>query len=136
MENFKYVLISAVFNEEKYIEKTIKSVISQTIKPIKWIIVSDNSTDDTEKIVSKFVESYNFIQLIKYTNTDTNKITLGKVARHVVAAFEEGYKKINDREFDYIGILDGDVSFKNDYYEKLMLKFQNNQKLGLAGGYI
>jgi hypothetical protein len=33
-----YVLITAVRNEEKYIENTIKTIIAQTVLPVKWVI--------------------------------------------------------------------------------------------------
>ena len=49
--HLKYVLITSARNEEAYIEKTIKSVISQTILPKKWVMVSDGSTDRTEEII-------------------------------------------------------------------------------------
>jgi len=56
--NNLYVLITAARNEEAYIEKTIKSVISQTILPKKWVIVSDGSTDRTDEIVRKLYGIY------------------------------------------------------------------------------
>ena len=46
-----YVLITPARNEEAFIEKTIQSVVSQTILPAKWVIVSDGSTDRTDEIV-------------------------------------------------------------------------------------
>ena len=36
----RYVLITPARNEEVNIEKTIQSMISQTILPIKWVIVN------------------------------------------------------------------------------------------------
>ncbi|MCK4830926.1 glycosyltransferase family 2 protein, partial [bacterium] len=53
--NKTYVLITPARNEEDYIEKTIQSVISQTILPAKWVIVSDGSTDLTDEIVEKYI---------------------------------------------------------------------------------
>ena len=53
-----YILITAARNEENLIENTIKSVISQSIKPAKWIIVSDNSTDRTDIIVEGYAKTH------------------------------------------------------------------------------
>ena len=52
--NLKYVLITPARNEAAFIEQTIKSVIQQTILPLKWMIVSDGSTDGTDEIVKKY----------------------------------------------------------------------------------
>ena len=61
--NPQFVLITAARNEEQYISKTIESVLSQTIKPFKWVIVSDRSTDNTDNIVKKAVKLVDFIEL-------------------------------------------------------------------------
>ena len=48
-----YVLITPARNEAKTIEFTLKSVVTQTILPLKWVIVSDGSTDGKDDIVKK-----------------------------------------------------------------------------------
>ena len=50
-----YVLITPARNEAAFIEGTIKSVVAQTILPVKWVIVSDGSTDGTDEIVKKYL---------------------------------------------------------------------------------
>ena len=44
-----YVLITPARNEEAFIEKTIESMIRQTVLPMKWVIVDDGSTDKTRR---------------------------------------------------------------------------------------
>ncbi|MGA9130888.1 MAG: glycosyltransferase family A protein, partial [Candidatus Sulfotelmatobacter sp.] len=46
-----YVLITPARNEEEFIDLTIKSMIVQTHPPVKWVVVSDGSTDETEELV-------------------------------------------------------------------------------------
>jgi glycosyltransferase involved in cell wall biosynthesis len=36
-----YVLVTAAYNEERFIENTIQSVIAQECRPAEWNIVSD-----------------------------------------------------------------------------------------------
>jgi asparagine synthase (glutamine-hydrolysing) len=48
-----YVLITPARNEADYIELTIRSVIAQTHRPKRWVIVSDGSTDATDAIVER-----------------------------------------------------------------------------------
>lgn len=125
--NYNYVLVTPARNEEAFIEKTIKSVISQTIKPIKWVIVSDGSTDDTDNIVKKYADEYNWIELIR-TQDRKERNFAGKVY-----AFNEGYKRFKDLKFDIIGNLDADISFDDKYIEYLLQKFSQNSQLGVAG---
>ena len=63
--NLSYVLITPARNEEAYIEKTIRSVISQTVLPKKWVIVSDGSTDQTDDIVKKYVSKNTWMELVR-----------------------------------------------------------------------
>ena len=42
------------FNAEKTIEKSIKSVLQQTLKPKEIIVINDCSTDKTLKLIKNF----------------------------------------------------------------------------------
>src|ERR1700756_4916235 len=59
-----YVLITPARNEEAFIERTIRSVISQTILPTKWVIVNDGSTDATSKIVRQYLADHPWMELV------------------------------------------------------------------------
>ena len=50
----KCVLITPARNEAAFIELTIKSVIAQSVRPLRWVIVSDGSTDGTGTIAGSF----------------------------------------------------------------------------------
>lgn len=123
-----YVLITPARNEEKFIEITIQSVVSQTICPCKWIIVSDGSTDKTDVIVEQYARKHEFIQLIR-TQGDKERNFGSKVK-----AINIGYEYLKDLEFDCVGNLDADISIDLSYYEGLLLKFDQNERLGIAGG--
>ena len=130
MNTIKYVLITAAKNEESLIEKTIQSVLNQSITPEKWIIVSDGSTDTTNDIVERYRNKIEFIDLI---------ILPPKEARNFsskVNALNTALKKSKATEFDFIGNLDADVTLEKNYYEEVFNRFLSNPKLGIAGGII
>ena len=127
MIKFRYIIISPVWNEEESIEKTIKSVISQTIKPVQWIIVNDGSTDRTEEIIRKWMENCSFITLVNLKKSGYS------IGGKIINAFQEGIKRIKE-DYDFIVKLDGDLSFSPDFFERLLKKFQNEPKLGIASG--
>src|SRR5262245_45380497 len=104
----RYVLLSAVRNEEKYVEFTLKSIVNQTVKPLRWIIVSDNSNDRTDEIVQQYATENSFIRLIK--GTGDPKRNFGSQIR----AINFGYSMLDIDTYDFIGNVDGDVSFKSD----------------------
>lgn len=125
-----YVLITAAHNEEAYIERTLLSVVSQSVRPLKWVIVNDRSTDKTEEIIRQYQKNNDFIMLLTIAGDQTRNFGAQ------VSAINRGYKSINNLDFDFIGNLDADISFEWYYFEKLLNAFQQSPKLGLTGGII
>ncbi len=125
-----YALITAVRNEEEHIEKTLNSVVSQTLLPTKWVIVSDGSTDRTEEIVTAFAEKNPFIELVRVEQRRERDFA------SKVYAINLGCQHLNDCEYDYLGNLDGDISFDHSYYENILSRLSEDRQLGIAGGYI
>lgn len=122
-----YVLITPARNEELFIEETIKSVVSQTILPKKWVIVSDGSTDNTDEVVKGYICKYKWIELVRMHGRRDRQFAAK------VACFNAGYEKVNDLEFEVIGNLDADISFEKDYFEFLLKRFYEMPDLGVAG---
>ena len=130
MNKAKYILITAAKNEELFIEQTIKSVLIQTIKPEKWIIVSDGSTDLTNSIVEQFTDKNNFIELIALPPKKERNFS------SKVNALNLALEKLYGLDFDFIGNLDADVTLDKSYYEDVIRTFKSNPTLGIAGGII
>jgi poly-beta-1,6-N-acetyl-D-glucosamine synthase len=126
-----YVLITAVHNEEKYINYPLESVLSQTYLPLKWVIVSDGSTDGTENILKKYEEKNPFLRWCRLEKDSKNKGFISKVH-----ALRYAYEMVNREHHDFIGILDGDVSFCDKYYQNILGEFNKNRTLGIAGGFV
>jgi poly-beta-1,6-N-acetyl-D-glucosamine synthase len=126
----QYVLITAARNEEAYIEKTIQSVIGQTVRPKNWVIVSDGSTDRTDEIVTHYATEHAFIELRRIEDDQSRNF------HSQVRAINVGYEILRQRKFEFVGNLDADVSFDQEYYEKVLERFHQNPRLGLAGGFI
>jgi len=122
-----YVLITPARNEADYIELTLKSVVSQTVRPLKWIIVNDGSTDGTDDIVRKYAANNPWIELVQMPERRERNFA-GKAI-----AVSAGQKKLGELQYDVIGNLDADVSFDPDYFAFLMDRFAENPKLGVGG---
>lgn len=127
----KYVIVSPVRNEEKYLPFTIKSLVAQTIKPALWIVVNDGSTDRTGQIAEEAAQSNSWIKVVNRADRGFRQAGGG-----VVEAFYEGYYLIEKESWDYVIKLDGDLSFGPDYFEQCFARFDEDQKLGIAGGTI
>jgi len=124
-----YVIISPVRDEAEYIGQTIESVVAQTVRPMEWVIVNDGSTDRTGAIIDEYAKANPWIKAIHRTNRGFRKAGGG-----VIEAFYEGYAALSRNGWDYVVKLDGDLSFERNYFERCFEKFNENSKLGIAGG--
>lgn len=123
----RYVIITPARNEEAFIEQVITAMLKQTVKPQKWVIVSDGSTDRTDEIIRKYEPHYDWIEFIRRPE-HTDRQFAAKVH-----CFNEGYDNVRKCTYDVIGNLDADITFEPGYFEFLMKKFAENQHLGVGG---
>jgi poly-beta-1,6-N-acetyl-D-glucosamine synthase len=123
----RYILVTAARNESEHIERLIRSVASQTILPVLWIIVSDASTDSTDEIVTKYAVRFSWIKLLRMT--EPGERHFGRKA----LCFNAGWRHVGEIDFDVIANVDADVSFDPDYIAFLLSKFEGASRLGVAG---
>ena len=123
----KYVLITPAHNEEKFITRTLDSMVVQTMLPERWVIVDDGSTDRTAEIVESYEKQYPWIELLRRPQ-GSDRSFAGKVY-----AFNLGLGRVASLTFEVLGNLDADLSFDPDYLAFLMEKFLDDPKLGVAG---
>lgn len=122
-----YVLITPARNEAQFVELTIRSVISQTILPLKWVIVSDGSTDGTDEIVQRHAAEHSWIEFVRMPERRERHFA-GKVT-----AFNTGYAIARQVPHDLVASLDADIAFDSGYFEYLLGKIVQDEQLGLVG---
>ena len=125
----KYYIVIPAHNEERFIRQTLDSVVSQTTLPNKVVVVDDNSTDDTAKIVQEFTKKYNFITLIQ-SKSSTQHLPGSKV----IQAFYKGYAALEE-DYDVIVKLDADLVIPNNYFEAIISHFKSDDAIGMVGGF-
>jgi biofilm PGA synthesis N-glycosyltransferase PgaC len=121
------VLITPARNEAQLIEATIKSVISQTVQPLRWVIVSDGSTDDTDEIVRRYAAKYDWIELVRMAERE------GRDFAGKAYAFAAGKVRVDNLVYDVIANLDADITFDCDYFQFLLEKLSSDPRLGVVG---
>ena len=122
-----YVLITPARNEAKLIELTMQSVVAQTVRPAKWVIVSDGSTDGTDDIVLRYATANPWIELLRMPARKERHFA-GKVN-----AFNAGYARAKQMPHEVVASLDADIAFDAGYFEYLLGKIAQDERLGLVG---
>lgn len=125
----RYYVIIPAHNEEKYLSDTLISVTKQTLTPKLVIVVNDNSTDNTENILDKFIAAHPFIKKV-----NTSSSTVHMPGSKVINAFNKGLEQLDD-EYDFLVKLDADIILPTDYFERIAQKFKADPDIGIAGGF-
>lgn len=126
----KVSVIVPFFNVENYIEKCLKSLVSQTLADIEIILVNDGSEDKSEEIAKKFVETYpDKITYLKKENgglSDARNYAIPKARGEYIAfldsddyveinMYEEMYNKAKKENLDYV-----ECDFLWEYPDKVL----------------
>ncbi|QDH80860.1 glycosyltransferase family 2 protein [Echinicola soli] len=124
-----YCVIIPAHNEAQYLPNLLDSLTQQALLPKQVIIVNDNSTDQTEAIIDRYAKDFSWITKVN-SRTGVSRLPGSKV----VAAFEKGFKEIN-QPFDIIVKLDADLILPKNYFEKITSVFLDNPNAGIVGGF-
>lgn len=123
----RIALITPLRDEEGYIEAMIESIVAQTVRPSKWLIVDDGSTDKTPEIVRRYCEQVDFIQLLQLPpRAERRPGGEGAIA--------SALSSLDLSQYDFLARFDADLLFESDYFERILAKFSENPQLGIAGG--
>lgn len=128
MEIPNYVLITPARNEARYLPGVIDSIVNQACRPVRWVIVSDGSTDGTNEIAAKAAAVHPFIRFVETQNNGQR--SFGSKAR----AFASGATYLDGASFSYIGNLDADITLDPHYYKQIISRMETNPKLGVTSG--
>ena len=109
--------------------QTLDSVIAQSIRPAKWVIVDDGSTDATPDILAEYAAKHHWITIV--TRADRGRRAVGP---GVIEAFYAGYETVNPDEFEYLCKLDLDLRLPARYFEALMERMESNPRIATCSG--
>lgn len=131
MEDSGYCLLTACRNEAGFVGETVKSMLRQSQRPKLWMILDDGSTDGTAEKARELSAGQEWIRLRQLDAR--RERSFGAQYRAIM----RGYETIRDLDFDFVGVLDADITFEcPHYYEELLKEFARFPRLGIAGGVI
>jgi GT2 family glycosyltransferase len=121
------VLVTPARNEAAHIGATLDSVVAQTVRPLRWVVVDDGSTDGTGELVRARAAAHGWIELVQLPRGGAREFS-GKVR-----AFEAGRARLEGLGYELIGNLDADITLGPGHFEGLLGQFARDPSLGVAG---
>jgi glycosyltransferase involved in cell wall biosynthesis len=109
--------------------QTLDSVIAQSLKPMKWVIVDDGSTDETPRVLAEYASRYDWIQIV--TRADRGHRAVGP---GVIDAFYSGYEAVEPEQYDFLCKLDLDLRLPPRYFEILIERMNADPRIATCSG--
>jgi poly-beta-1,6-N-acetyl-D-glucosamine synthase len=125
----RFVIVTPAFNEGTQIEETARSVLAQTVQPLRWVIVDDGSTDGTADVVRSLQARFPWI-----VYQSRRKEPQQAYFASNVYAIMAGVTSVRDLAYEFLAVLDADITLPPDYYEQILARFDADPGLGAASG--
>jgi glycosyltransferase involved in cell wall biosynthesis len=128
-----YALVTPARNERANLERLAAAVAGQTLRPERWVIVVDVSDDGTEALAEDLARTYPWIQAVAYEEAEPGALVNGRREGRALTSFRFGVRALSSLP-DVVVKQDADTSFEPDYFERLLGRFADDPRLGIAGG--
>jgi glycosyltransferase involved in cell wall biosynthesis len=124
----RVVVVTPARNEAALLPGVVASMVRQTLRPARWVIVDDGSTDGTAEIAEAAASQHDWIRVVY--RTDRGRRVLGS---GVIESFDRGLAEA-DAPHEFVGKMDADLTFGPRYLERAMERFEAEPALGALSG--
>jgi glycosyltransferase involved in cell wall biosynthesis len=124
----RIAVITPAYNEREHIDALVETILAQSLRPNRWVIVDDGSTDDTEARVKKRTAGIDWVEVC--SSSSTNHRSFASKA----AAVNRGAQRLSTLDFELLACVDADVVLPANYFAELASRFAFDPSLGVAGG--
>lgn len=123
-----YAVVTPARDEAANLRRLGACLAAQTIKPKRWIIVDNASTDDTLSVAEGLAREFEWVSVA--TAPGEERATRGAP---IIRSFNVGLSLIDGTPAVVVK-LDADISMGADYFERLLGEFDVDGSLGIASG--
>lgn len=130
-----YILITTVKNETSYLHRIIENILNQSVLPVTWIIIDDNSTDGSYELAVELTKECKWIHVIKkHSYSETYSHFSFATALKEAHAYARELCKAKGINYDFLGKVDAAVVLCDNYFKELIVELQENPKLAIVCG--
>jgi glycosyltransferase involved in cell wall biosynthesis len=131
----RLLVISPIRNEAEHLERVARAMAAQTQPPQRWLLVDDDSTDETYALAQRLADEHPFIRVLRAPESPPLTDPRDRLASAAAPrTFNFGLGSLEWREFTHVAKLDGDMELPPGYWQRILDEFEADPKLGMAGG--
>jgi len=124
-----YAVITPARNEATRLPRLAASLAAQTVRPERWLILENGSSDDTFRVAMEIARTAGFVEVLRMREPEMPPDRGAPVVR----AFEAGIQHLG-KAHPTIMKVDADVTLASDYAQRTLEAFAQDTRLGIASG--
>ncbi|HSZ68860.1 MAG TPA: glycosyltransferase family A protein [Solirubrobacteraceae bacterium] len=129
------LIVSPVRNEARHIVRVARAVAAQQLRPARWIVIDDDSTDETLALLRELEREIPFLTVLSAPSQSADGDVRDRLAHAIeVRNFNRALAATDASRYTHVMKLDGDIELPPDYLSVLLERFARDPELGLAGG--
>ena len=114
-------VVIPLYNKEKAIVNTLRSVLTQTYTDFEVVVVDDGSTDNSLNVVRSFVNSFTHSSFVKIIHKENGGVSSAR------------NRGIKEAKGDYIALLDGDDLWEQTFLTEQLKLIHDFPQAGMWG---
>jgi len=126
--NITYAAVTPARDEAEHLPRLAASMLAQDVKPVRWVIVENGSSDATFELASSLADEHDWIEAIRSPSSERYDRT-----SPYMRAWHTGVDALAGQG-DLVVKLDADVSFDSDFFAGVIDAFEADPRLGIASG--
>ncbi len=123
------LIVTPCRDEAAYARRTLDSMVAQTLRPTRWVIVDDGSSDETPQILAEYARKHPWIEVVRREDRGGRSVGPG-----VIDAFYAGYERSQPERYEFVCKLDLDLELPPRYFELLIARMRAEPRLGTCSG--
>lgn len=123
-----YAVLTPARDEVDNLPRLAGALASQTVQPVRWIVVDNGSSDGTRQLLRALEVSHPWLRVVDVKGERTPRREAA-----IARALQAGLEALDLRP-DLLVKVDADVDFDSNYFERLIACFEEDERLAIASG--
>ncbi len=127
-----YALLTLFRDEERTLQMVIDAIDAQVVRPSQWLLLDDDSSDDSSRIAVDYTSSSRFASYMRLSPSSNEPYL--RISRGIAEGWNGFVNRVRPSTPPYWGVLDADISVEPSYFATLASHLDSHSRVAATSG--